>query len=312
MTLNKNHDLKKLFHEAHIPTVDLTEKVMKKLYAEQNSKPKFMIKYKVSLLVAVAMLMTASTAFAMIQYQSIKNKQGEVVFETGPLNEAPRLTEDERQRWIKTRILGDAILKDGSAAFFYIVPHNPNMEIDLRNKPFLFTDVSALREKVTDKSVTIRDSLGENYTFKSAKVFFEPVALLNPQTPEEKAAIAEKLKKQAEQSKKDYAMLPLELSDRFFHLNTTYQKQKNEINVTINYSRGVPTAHYDEQMNIKQEKIQVNGVDMLYSVSNEGFKDLTWIVEIPGSKLNYLYNIVTSADDITKEDMKKIAESYMN
>ncbi|HEY2491906.1 MAG TPA: hypothetical protein VGI33_03125 [Paenibacillus sp.] len=316
MILDKDQDLRKLFHDPQLPDVDLTGKVMTKLYAEKKKKERFFLKYKVSLLVVVGMLLTVSSGFAMVKYLSLENKQGEVVHQIKPLKEAPdpNYQEEDGKRMGMSNKLGQELLQDGSAAIFYIVPHNPTKQTDTRFKPVVFTDLSALRTKMTGKSITIVDSLKENYKFESALVFFEPVTFVNRPTPEEEAATAEMLRKQAEESKKEYAMMPVDLSDKFLHIQTIYKQGENEISVTIiNYGGGkyIPTSYWDEKLKFKQEKIVVKGVEMLYTENTEGVsKDIRWIYEIPGSGHKYGYNIKSSAKEINKEELIKIAETY--
>lgn len=201
--MDKNQDLRKLFCYLQIPGVDLTGKVMRKLHAEQTKKERFFVKYKVSLLVLAGMLLTASTGMAMVQYNTLKNKEGEVVYQVKPLKESPpakQLSEEEKKRFRKIFEIEDTVLKNGEAALIYVVPNNPKHEAELRGKPAIFDNLSQFRNKITDKSVKIADSLNGNYKFKKARVLFRTVMDVSPPAPEEKAATAEKLRKQAEES----------------------------------------------------------------------------------------------------------------
>ncbi len=317
MTLDKDQDLKALLHGPQIPDVDLTGQVMRKLQAERNKKERFFVKYKVSMLVAAGMLLTVSSGFAAVKYGLLKNEQGQVVYEVKPLKQAPPHTssEEERQRLIKVRDLAEQMLPDGSAGLFYVVPHNPDMQTDTSYKPVIFNDAAALRAKLASKQVKVFDRLGANFKFESAKVFFAPVNEVNRPTPEEKAATAEKLRKQAEESGKDYAMMPIELSDDFFHLRTVYKQGDNEVDVTIVKSDNGPfTAYIDEKIDFEQEKITVKGVEMLYTEymdndGNGGSKNITWNKGISGDA--YTYQIDGSAN-MSKEDLVKIAEAFLN
>lgn len=317
MTLDKDQDLKALFHDPQLPDVDLTGEVMRKLHAEQNKKERFFVKYKVSILVAVGMLLTVSSGFAAMKYDFLKNKQGEVIYEVKPLKQSPPPTssEEERQRLIKVRDLAEQLLPDGSAGLFYVVPHNPDKQTDTSYKPVMFNDAAALRAKLAGKQVKILDRLGESFKFESAKVFFAPVNEVNRPTPEEKAATAEKLRKQAEESSKDYAMMPLELSDDFFHLRTVYKQGDDEVDVTIVKSNNGPfTAYIEEDIDFEQEKIKVKGVEMLYTVYKDkdgkgGRKNITWINGSSGAEYTYQ---IDEFCNMSKEDLIKIAESFLN
>ncbi|MCP1310152.1 DUF4367 domain-containing protein [Paenibacillus tyrfis] len=318
MTLDKDQDLKALFHDPQIPDVDLTGEVMRKLYAERNKKERFFVKYKVSMLVVAGMLLTVSSGFAAVKYGVLKNEQGQAVYEVKPLKSAPpqtKYSEEDTQRIGMSQDLAEELLPDGSAAIFYIVPNNPNKQTDTRFKPFVFNDLSALRAKMAGKPITILDRLQENYKFENAKVFFQPVDKVNPPTPDEKAATAEKLRKQAEESGKDYAMMPIELSDDLLHLRTVYKQGDQEVAVTVIKSNNGPfTAYIDEKIDFDQEKITVKGVEMLYTEYKDkdgkgGRKNITWNNGISGSE--YTYQIDESAN-MSKEDLVKIAEAYLN
>ncbi|NEN87287.1 DUF4367 domain-containing protein [Paenibacillus elgii] len=314
MTLDKDQDLKALFHDPPMPDADLTGQVMKKLYAERNKKERFLVKYKVGVLVAMGMLLTVSSGFAAVKYGVLKNEQGQAVYEVKPLNSAPpqpKYSEEDTRRIGMSRDLAEELLPDGSAAIFYIVPNNPNKQTDTRFKPFVFNDVSALRAKMAGMPIKILDRLEENYQFKDAKVFFNPINEVNPPAPDEKAATAEKLRKQAEESGKDYAMMPIELSDDLLHLRSVYKHGDQEVAVTVIKSKDTFTAYVDEKIDFRQEKITVNGVEMLYTQyldknGEDGRKNITW--NIDGE---YTYQI-DEFSKMSKEELIKIAEAYLN
>ncbi|MDN9012863.1 hypothetical protein [Brevibacillus laterosporus] len=184
MTSDKDQDLRKLFHNPRLPEVDLAGKVMGKLYAEQKQKERFFVKYKVSLLVGTAMLLTVSSAFAAVNYQTLTNKLGNVVYEQKTMekgNYTPP-SREEQVRSLKSVGFAKQLLKEGTAAIFYIVSDISDMKTYTRSKEMTFTDVSALRTKMKDQSVQIFDSLEGKYKFQRARVDFEPITSVNPLT----------------------------------------------------------------------------------------------------------------------------------
>ncbi|TVX89721.1 hypothetical protein FPZ44_18375 [Paenibacillus agilis] len=317
--LNNHPDLKKLFHDPHIPDIDLTEKVMKRIYAEHEQQPKvgFMVRRKISLLIAVGLLVTASTAVAMVEYNSLKNKQGEVIYKTGPLKESNFKvpSKEESMRRGTSERLKQELLPKGSAAYFYIVPHNPNKELDLKFTPFVFTDVADLRANMKDKSVQVVESLNEKLNFRIAEVFYEPEVLSNPPTPKEKAAIADKLLKQAKEAKKDYAMLPLKFSDRLIHMSAKYSHRDKVIEVSIRKDvkkdDSIPATYWDEDIKVKQEVLTVDGVELLYIKFEQGGSSLTWVDETSDPVYQYVYEIHTTSGKTTKEELVEMAKLYM-
>ncbi|WP_028594625.1 hypothetical protein [Paenibacillus assamensis] len=315
--MNNHPDLKKLFHDSHLPDVDVTEKVMKRIYAEQQPKARFMTRRKLSLFIAIGLLVTASTAVAMVEYHSIKNKQGEVVYQTGPLKDSDfRVpSKEESMRTGTSERLKQELLPKGSAAYFYVVPHNPNKELDLKFTPFVFTDVADLRANMKDKSVQIVGSLNETLTFRIAEVFYQPEVLSKPPTPKEEAAIADKLHKQAKEAKKDYAMMPLTFTDQLMHMSATYSHRDKVIEVTtrkhVKDGDSIPATYWDEDINMKQEVLTVDGVELLYIKFEQSGSSLTWVDENSDPKYQYVYEIHAVSGKTTKEELLKMAELYM-
>ncbi|MBH5319522.1 hypothetical protein I6N90_17130 [Paenibacillus sp. GSMTC-2017] len=270
----------------------------------------------VGLLIVAGMLLTSSTGFATNKYHNLENEKGEVVYQTKSLKEMPvvKYSKDETKRMSKSHDLADQLLKNGSAALFYVVNNNPKGETDLRFKPFVFTDVAALRKKMKGQPLIISDKLIGKYTFKSATVFFDPITVLNPPTVKEQANIADKLRKEAKKSKKEYAMMPVELSDRFAHLTIQYAHGDEQISVSImnHITTSIPTTYVDDQMKIEQEKIDGKKTDFLYTEYKENeLKDIVWVAQLPDKKAKYVYSVRSSAPKITKKNLVKIAESYM-
>ncbi|CAH8249076.1 sigma-70 family RNA polymerase sigma factor [Paenibacillus melissococcoides] len=123
-----------------------------------------------------------------------------------------KLSAEERNLLI-LRCVEDKLLKNGEAALIYVVPHNPKHIAELRFKPANFQNLSQLRGQMADNSLTIPESVNGNYKFNKAKVLFKSVLDMNPPSAKEKTAMEEKLRKQDEESNKEYAIMPVEMSD---------------------------------------------------------------------------------------------------
>ncbi|MNI59057.1 hypothetical protein D3C73_1142000 [compost metagenome] len=135
--------------------------------------------------------------------------------------------------------------------------------------------------------------------------------MVNPPTPEEEAATAEKLRKQAEASKREYAMMPVELSNQLLNVRTVYAQGKNEIAVTIVKSKGEFTAYVDEKVEFTSEKVVVDGVEMIYT-QYKGGNSMAWTAEVPGSTEHYQYQIDDmSGQYLSKAEMIEIAKLYL-
>ncbi|SYX82400.1 DUF4367 domain-containing protein [Paenibacillus alvei] len=274
------------------------------------------MKYKVALTAVVGMMLTVSTSYAAVQYHSLKNKDGEVVYETKSTKtqqSGKTESEDERKRFNAFFELKEKVLKNGEAGLFYMVANNPDHQTNLGMKLAPFQNLSQLRDKITDKSVKIADSVNGNYKFKEAEVLFKNAQEVNPPSPEEKKAMAEKLRKQAEKSKKGYAMMPIKMTDQFSNIWVTYRNGEDTIQVTItNLNNKNGGMYIDEQSEFEQEKVQVKGVEMLHTEFGPAHAhDLTWVYESPDKKKRYAYNVHGNSDKISKESLMKIAESYL-
>lgn len=315
MNMDRERDLKKLFDDPRIPDVDLTGKVMNTLYAQPKEKERFFVKYKVALTAFVGMMLMASTGYAAVQYHSLNNKDGEVVYETKSTKDYGKTeSKDEIERYKAFYELKDKMLKNGEAGLFYMVANNPNHETILGTKVTIFQDLSQLRDKITDKSIKIADKVNGNYTFQKADVIFKNAQEVNPPSSEENKKMAEKLRKQAEESNKGYAMMPVEMTDQFFILNATYQNGEDKIGVNITNLTGKsdPTTYIDEKVEFKQEKIQVKGVEMLHTEFGPSqWHELKWVYESPDKKVKYVYSIDGDMNKVSKETLMKIAEGYL-
>ncbi|MDR0270756.1 DUF4367 domain-containing protein [Paenibacillus sp.] len=313
--MDKDQDLKKLFNDLRIPDAELTGKVMRILHAEPKKKERFFVKYKVALTAVVGMMLMASTGYAAVQYNSLSNKDGEIVYETKSAKEMGQESKEVRKHGEEFYDLKEKVLKNGEAGLFYLVANNSDHKTDLGTKMTPFQNLTQLRDKITDKSIKIPDSVNGNYTFKQAEVMFRNAQEANPPSPEEQKALAEKLKKQAEASNQGYAMMPVEMTNQFFILNATYQNGEDKIRVVVtNVSgKGMNAGLYiDEKVEFKQEKVQVKGVEMLYT--DWGLSkshDLRWVYQSPDKKVKYVYDINGDIDKVSKEALMKIAESYL-
>lgn len=176
--------------------------------------------------------------------------------------------------------------------------------------PINFNNLSALRAKMAKYPVKIPDSILGKYQFKAASVYSDPVAEVNPPSPEEKAAIVKKLQQQAKLSGKDYAMMPVELSDKL--ISVVYKNVKDEIMTRIeNIGAGNQlTGYIDEKINFDQEKVVINGVETMYTTVNGNPSTIEWVVEIPDSGLRYAY-MISKQGNLTKEQLIEIARSYL-
>lgn len=312
MDTDKDQELKALLHNPRFSHPDISGEVMQRLYAGHQVKGAFWMKHKISLLVVAGMLLTASTGFAAVQYQSLKNKQGEVVYQVKPAKAFPAYEEEELQRLNLSHELGEALLEKGTAAIFYVLDHNPDGKLDTEYKPLVYTDLSSLRNKLSAQSLTVADKLPGGYEFQTATAYFQPVTLLHPPTPDEEKAIADQLRKQAEAAGRNYGIMPVELSDQILNLTAVYKQGEQEIKVTTTRTEGEFTAYVDEKVDFTAEKAVVNGTEMIYT-KYKGGNSLTWSAAVPGSRDTYQYQIdEMSGQFLSQEALIAIAKPLLH
>ncbi|MCM3174566.1 hypothetical protein [Paenibacillus sp. MER 99-2] len=313
--MEKDQDLKKLFGDPRIPDVELTGKVMKVLHTEMK-KERFFVKYKIALTAFVGMMLMATTGYAAVQYHSLTNTDGEVVYETKSTKEYVKTeSKDDVKRFEAFYDLKEKQLKNGQAALFYVAANNPNHQTDLGTKATSFYNLSQLQDKITDQSIKVADKVNGDYAYQQADVFFKTAYDVNPPSLQEKEEMTTKLRDQAEKSKQGYAMMPVEMTDEVAHLSVTYQNGEDKIEVMINNLTGKsdPTSYIDEKVEFKQEKLQVKGVEMLQTEFTPSRAiELQWIYESPDKKQRYSYTVRANSDHISKETLTKIAESYLD
>ncbi|MED4956322.1 DUF4367 domain-containing protein [Paenibacillus macerans] len=317
MISDKDQDLKQLFREAQLPEVDLTPKVMSKLRAEKKTKARLIGKRKVGLLVMAGMLLAASTAFAASNYYyALKSKHGDIVWEEKILDksspEYKKPSMDEQRRSLSSAGLSNDLLKDGEAAIFYVLENNPNHQIDIEWKRVPFHDLTELRSRMAGQPVKLFDRFEGDYKFAHATVSFYPALYENPLTDKEEAEIADKLRKQAEESGKGYAMMPIEVSKNYWIIMSSYQRNgKTGILVTISKTPGKQTVMLpEEDKDNPRETLEVKGIRMLYTEFATG-RNIQWVYDIPGSKEAVHYMIETGLQ-MNKDQVIKLAESYLD
>ncbi|WP_019122167.1 DUF4367 domain-containing protein [Brevibacillus massiliensis] len=103
--------------------------------------------------------------------------------------------------------------------------------------------------------------------------------------------------------------MPVELSKDHWRINSTYSKNGKEIRVSMSRTSGKETLIASKNEDFKRERIDVKGVEMLYTDFVTG-KNIQWIYDVPGSTQTILYHI-EAGNPISKEELIELAESYL-
>lgn len=321
MSMDNDQDLKPLFQRVEPLGTALPERVMNQIREKHLKRERFFVKNKVSILLMAGMLLTASTGFAAVQYHSLTNSKGEVLYEEKSSTEAPHskynsYTEEEKKRIHMMNEVWVNDIKPGEAAIIYIVPNNPSHVINIKSTPHAVKDFAQLQSMVNVPGLPLAKELSGSgtYTFNNASVHMERETDVNPLTEQEKADIAKKLLEKAKASGKDYALMPVKFTDQFWLSTLYYASGNKKVSLTIlnNGDHGSVTSYRDESMGMTSRKIEINGQDVLQKTWNGGnLAELDWVYEEPTTGHHYMLSLNSTKGDIAVEELIRIAKTII-
>lgn len=298
----------------------LFHRIMNKIHMEEktNTKERFLVKYKVSFLLTLGLLLTASTGFAAVKYQSLTNGNGDVLFQENPLtHKIPAGTEDDEKRIRRMNSIWADQIKPGEAAIFYIVPNNPNHELYLKSNPHLVKDLSTVQKMVNiPGNPVVKELSGKGkdiYTFQKASVHMEHGMDLNKLSEMEKADMANKLLLEAQALGKDYALMSIPFTDQFWHTTLTYTSGKKGVSLDILNSQdtGTVTASYQDSLKVTSHKVKINGQDVIRRTYGTIPSEFMWVYEDPKTKYAYHYILRSAKGHISDEELLHIAKTLV-
>ncbi|PZT55618.1 DUF4367 domain-containing protein [Paenibacillus silvae] len=298
----------------------LCHRIMNQIHLEEKIKPKerFFVKYKISFLLTLGLLLTASTGFAAVKYQSLTNGNGDVLFQEKPMTHTPTTrTEDDDKRIRLMNNIWVNQIKPGEAAIIYIVPNNPNQELYLKANSHIIENFTTLQKMVNIPGKPIAKEIAgkgkEKYTFQKASVHMEHGMDLDKLSQTEKADIANKLLLEAQASGKDYALMPVPFTDQFWLTTLTYTSGKKEVSLDILNSQdtGTVSASYQDSLNVTSHKIKINGQDVIQRTYGSGPSEFIWVHEDPKTKYAYHYVLRSAKGNISGEELLRIAKTMI-
>lgn len=307
--MQNRHDshkgIKELFSDPRIPQhIDVTEKVMNRI---QSPKERFLVKYKVSLLVAIGLFASVTTAYAAAAYFQLQNQQGEVIYQEKDASEAPNTeikAPDEQMLALMQRISEiEEQMAPGTVAAVYIKENNPNKKIHTIAKPFAFDKLEDLQNKLAG-TVVLPDSLPGGFAFANGSVEYEV----------NRDYHKEELYKLAEASDQDFVQQPLQWTDQLSHVVATYKAGEDSMRVAITNLEGVTdnTVYYANQDGRKTEKIVVDQIEALYAEQKgqeRVNKTIMWVVEKGKAKLEY--RISSASPQLDREKAKLLIQAFL-
>ncbi|WP_434752731.1 DUF4367 domain-containing protein [Paenibacillus amylolyticus] len=276
------------------------------------------MKYKISFLLTLGLLLTASTGFAAVKYQSLTNGNGDVLFQEKPMTHAPsNRTEDDDKRIRLMNNIWVNQIKPGEAAIIYIVSNNPNQELYLKANSHIIKNFTTMQKMVNIPGRPLAKEIAgkgtEKYTFQKASVHMEHGMDLDKLSETEKADIANKLLLEAQASGKDYALMPVPFTDQFWLTTLTYASGKKEVSLVILNSQdtGTVTASYQGSLKVTSHKIKINGQDVIQRTYGSGPSEFIWVHEDPKTKYAYHYNLRSAKGNISGEELLRIAKTLI-
>lgn len=304
-------DLKLLFQKVEPTGTTLQNRITNQIAAEKPAykKERFLVKYKVSFLILLGALLTASTGFAAVKYQSLTSDSGKVLFEEKPYTHTEdKRTEEEYKRISKMNEIWMNKIKPGQLAFIYVVPNNPNQKIELKGTAHEITNFNQLQKmvRIPNKPLSKEISANNKYKFKDASVHMEHGVDIYKLSDEEKKEIANKLLVEAQANGQDYALMPVPFKDDFWNANINYVSGKNEITLQIIHATSV-SASYGSGENVS-EKIKINGVDV---IKRNNLEKLIWAYEAPETKKAYVYSLRVANGKISDEELIEFAKQII-
>ncbi|USG65561.1 DUF4367 domain-containing protein [Brevibacillus ruminantium] len=321
---NTDKWLEELFQSTAVPPSDVKQRVMKVIEKKETKEEDVKVKKKLGFFLAIGLLVGGSSAFAALHTIQLHDEKGEVVYEVGPSNavDVPAEYEDlfkqiqeENQR--KNNIVNAhrETMKPGSAAAIYFVPkrapegevkmagnpNRPHPDLTLVTNGFSYTAAQDLQKKLGDQ-VKVPADLAGGLRFQEGGVDYFAKNDVD----------LELLRKEAEQTKKDYVIKEIELSDKLNEVYMSYKGEKGKILVIVKNLEWIEGPIRGGTLDgTKVEKVIIGGMEAVYGETNspDGFhlKNIEWMNS--GSKLSY--DLTTRSKEISKEDFIKIAESYV-
>ncbi|GED67257.1 hypothetical protein BRE01_09590 [Brevibacillus reuszeri] len=297
--------IKAIFTDPRIPQqIDVTTVIMDQI---KQNKEGFFVKYKVGILVAIGLLASITTGYAAVQYYQLKNPQGEVIYQEQDVSNANVKIMDkpdpETQAFIEKQWEINDSLQPGDAFAVYIVANNPKKHIVDLSKPFEYTSLAGLREKLGDQAA-VPEKLPGDFVFLDGRV----------ETVIKRGYKKEALYQQAESSKKGYVEQPLERTNDMNYVDINYQAGEQYMKVRIsNFDDVVGNTVYmvnlDRQ---KKEKVKVGQLEVLYTEEDQSdhvYKEIVWVMETAGKKVEY--RVSSRGEVLNKNNVDKFVKAFL-
>jgi hypothetical protein len=299
-------DIKEVFDEYRIPNVDITRNVMEKIYRDTKERGGFFVKYKVSIVICLGLLLIGTTGFAAMKAYQLKNEEGRVIYQEKDAAESGtpvKSPDEEMQAFLGQMTEIEEQLQPGTAVAAYIKENNPKKRVVTLSKPFIYRDLPSLQKKLGNRLI-VKAELPGGFVFDGASVAYE---VKRDYQKEELYALAEK-------SNTNYVVKSLSFTDSLQYMDISYRKGNDLLLVKVTPFDDVAnnTLYQAGMDQRKTEKIKLKNTEALYfeEAGNDGVvRGIRWVQKVQGSQ--WLFMVETRAKTSNKDGMTKVMESLL-
>lgn len=286
-------DIKELSDSITLPSIDVRENVMQKIYKRKEENHMINVK-KLIICISLSIFLLCSVRYAVMKaHVSLNDSKNssyayKLNYKGGKIDpDQARLIETEWNRLEQ----GEAL-----ATLFVSAKDNPENKIPVLNKYKQIYNFDEIK-KTFGKNFKVPVSLPGEFEFKEGHVGY---------------GISEQLRNEMiEESKsqgKDLVVKAIKSTDVIHDYGLGYNdSENNEININV-YFGWEAKESYERNKNKKGSKIEINKCTGIYT-KNSGRREIVWLDSRNNS--DTFYSVGCASGTLTKDKLLKIAESIM-
>lgn len=278
-------EIKKAFDQISLPPIDVTQRVMSKIYSRREKRA-MITRKKLIIGILVAMFLISSVGFVAVKTWNL-NGPGNIPYKVQIINGSDYIPQEIYQDEFDK-------LERGKALAVMKVHDNPKNSIIVHLKSTVVRSIDEISSKIGN-GFKAPEVLPEGYIFSEADY--------NCKFDDSYSA---DLIKESKITSEDYIFKVLEPSNEISNYSLTYKKGETSIFVSVHFN--YPSTEIMQMNNgQKAEKININNFEAIYC-EHDSTGEITWLENQNGSKTLYAIRS-TMLDKDTKANLKMIAES---
>ena len=286
--IKSTDDIKKASDSITLPSIDVRDKVMHKIYKRKEERSMFNIK-KLVICTALAVFLICSVGFAVIKSFELRDSQNSSYMykftNSDCTSEQSKLVETE---WNN---LGQG---DALAILFVSEKSNLDNKISVLTKYKQIYDFDEIR-KALGKSFK-EPSLPDGFAYKEGHVGYG----INEQLRNE-------MIEESKSQNKNLVLKTVKSSDIIHDYSLRFSNSENhEIDISVYFGWEAVEMYEWNKDKRKGTKISVNSIEGIYTNSS-GRAEITWLDSSNG--FNAFYSVGCASGTLTKDELLKTAES---